>query len=1162
MSVLNKLNIRSKIIAGFAILLGSFIVFTIFGIYELNSMGEITTKLYNHPLNVSNASLRASMGVIKMHRGMKDAIIAKNDYEREIAIYTVQEEEHEVIENLNIVKDKILGNEGHLLEEETRELFLNWKPIRDEVMTLLIAGKKIEAASITKEKGAAYVRLVENKMLELTSYSRNKSNEFMNTAEKTKIRVITISIALVVFLIILMALIASIILKSILEPILSFKKTISNITETGKLSEADVPGNNEITEITKDFNKLIKWLEREIWDKDGQTMLSGAIRRESDHVAVSQSILNFLCDYLNYQVGILYLKDHNYDDTYRLMATYAYRTRNSNHSVIKNGEGLAGQAALEQKIIVFKDVPLENSSLKIESGFSDIKPHSIVVIPLIFQDNVIGIIELGSTHAIENYEYNFLKRVSEHISASLASTITNTEMAELLNLSKAQAKELSDSYENLKLQSEQLEKSEVVLKEKQKNLEEANSLLTKSSKTIQSKAFELQKSSKYKSEFLANMSHELRSPLNSIILLSQMLSENKTENLSEKQVKFAKTIYSSSTELLQLINDVLDLSKIEAGKFDLKLEPVILTDLLREIEDRFSAQFENKKIKFTTSLAKNSPDKIITDYKLLTQILNNFITNALKFTKKGLVSVTVGRPRKDEKNTKTINQNVIHPETSLAIRVTDTGIGIAPEKQDDVFGSFQQVDGTASREYEGTGLGLSIAKKLANLLNGNILLQSNPGEGSTFTLIIPEELGTTSELVVAEEADSSVDEISEPVNIKEKLLHKNKVLIIEDDESFSGIIEEIGETKNISVISATNGESGLKLAREIVPDFILLDIYLDGMTGWEVLEKLKNDKITKNIPVQILSVARVEDEEKLKDIFGYSEKPVSTAELDRIFDEIARQIQVAGITSVTQEDPEILIIDDDDEYVKLLKKEMKKRNFKFASVPNGTRGIDLARKSIPDLILLDIYLPDMNGWDIVRILKEDKKTRGIPIQVITVDRNRSLEKNLEIYDFHSKPIVDKEISQLFEKIEKMINSVDSKKTDKKIDESEMEQLHNKKILLVDDNMRSVYALLPYLEDNKMSVQVRTNGKTALEYLHGNPETDIVLMDIMMPEMDGYEAITKIRADKKLKEISVIAVTAKAMAGEKEKILKIGANDYIPKPIDINLLFKTMIKMVN
>ena len=711
--------------------------------------------------------------------------------------------------------------------------------------------------------------------------------------------------------------------------------------------------------------------------------------------------------------------------------------------------------------------------------------------------------------------------------------------------------ELEHQAQNLKQQQEELQMTNEELEQQTRSLEEKNKEVEASKNDIEQKTKQLEISSKYKSEFLANMSHELRTPLNSLLILSKDLSENRKKNLDDVQVESAEIIYKSGHDLLVLINEVLDLSKIEAGKMAINVEKVSMKNFTDTLVRDFKHQAEQKGLILLCKLAATLPEFVHTDLQRLNQILKNLLSNAIKFTEKGSVIIHIDP----------------HTDTTLTISVTDTGIGISEDKQTAIFEAFQQVEGGTSRKYGGTGLGLSISRELAKLLEGEIKVKSYSDKGSTFSLIIPLEINAIQESVNEIEfkpnlyALSSKNEFSylNYFTIKDdrETIRPDDtvVLIIEDDQNFAAILLQQANKKGFKCLSAASGEDGLLLASQFRPQAIILDMGLPGIKGKQVLHELKGNPSLRHIPVHIISANDRSLEPIREGAVEYLMKPISKDGLEEAFNRIEN--------FVNRKIKNLLIIEDSENSRKAMTILIGNGDVKCYEAATGKAALELFQHNHIDCIILDLGLPDMTGFELIHKL-EDVKGHNLPPIIVYTGKELTKEENNLLHKYAESIIIKgvkseerlldetalflhRTISNLPKSKQIIINNLHDKQA----------IFHLKKILLVDDDMRNVFALSKILQERGMEVIKAENGKTALEMLDKNPDIDLVLMDIMMPEMDGYEAMNRIRNQIKFRNLPVIALTAKAMKDDKQKCIDAGANDYITKPIDVERLLSLM-----
>ncbi len=1021
---------------------------------------------------------------------------------------------------------------------------------------------------------------------------------------------------------VLAVLISLLFIRIVVTPVKAVTRTFKKISQGDADFEfrLNVNSKDELGEMAKHFNTFMDKIREitmenlhEAWIKTGQTELNEKLRGAQDVKSLAASALSYISRYVDAQIGTIYVKTEQ--ELFRLLGSYAYKKRKNVSNEVKLGEGLVGQAALERQTIMISNVP--EDYIKISSGIGEAVPGNILVTPCIYNNEVKCIIEIGAFHQFSDLQMEFIERIAPGLATVIHSVESHTKTQELLEKTLLQAEELQAQQEELRQSNEELEGHTKALKESEAHLQaqqeelrqsneeleeqtralkesearmqsqqeelkvineeleertkslelQKNDIFTKNENLrnarneIEEKAKDLETASKYKSEFLANMSHELRTPLNSILVLSQMLSEKKDNTpLTDKQLEFARTIHSSGEDLLKLINDILDLSKVEAGKMEFVFEELVIGELVQYVERAFRPIAFQKGLDLAIMIEKGVPENIVSDSQRVQQIINNLLSNAFKFTSSGSITLTVDRTVEEE--TPYINLN---SKDMLRIAISDTGIGIPKEKQEIIFEAFKQSDGTTSRKYGGTGLGLSISKELAAVLGGKIELQSEPGKGSTFTLYLPISHKGQGALAAGSGKNSAANSaeqgkaiVSEPKRMKRvpddraKINPKDKLLLmIEDDEKFAKILLDLAHDKGYKCIVAEDGQSGLELAKRYEPDAVLLDIGLPDINGWKVIEHLKADPATEKIPVHVVSGNELKNPlEALEGLVGYLQKPVSLESLDAAFEKIGAVI--------SKPFKKLLIIDESKQQTDEITKLIGNKDIQIISLDNGADALSLLRKEPVDCMILDLKLRDMSGFELLEKLKAENIVE-LPV-IIHTEKILTLDDEAELRKYAESIIIkgSRSVNRLIAEATLFLHDLDSRIEQNKIKAIKSEQekedsLKNRKILVVDDDMRNVFALSSLLEEKGMKVVVGRNGTEGIERLKLNPDVNLVLMDIMMPGMDGYTAMKEIRRLEKFQKIPIIALTAKAMKDDKQKCIEAGASDYLTKPLDVDKL---------
>jgi len=899
------------------------------------------------------------------------------------------------------------------------------------------------------------------------------------------------------------------------------------------------------------------------WLLTGSTRLNESLKGDQSVEELAGNTISFLCNYLKANIGAVYQFDDK-ENALLLCGQYAFSSPNDTKVKFALNEGLIGQAAREQKQISLTDIPEEN--IRITSSVLNARLRHLLIIPFLFEGKTMGVLEIGRLTVFNETEKEFITISMDSIGIRVNSAIARNKINELLQETQVQSEklqsqqeelkqmneELEEQTQNLKSQQEELQITNEELEEQTQSLEEKNKEAEASRNDIEQKTKQLEISSRYKSEFLANMSHELRTPLNSLLILSKDLSENRKNNLDKIQIESAEIIYKSGTDLLTLINEVLDLSKIEAGKMSINIESVSLKYFADDIVRIFKHHAEQKGLELTCKLDATLPETIRTDLQRLNQIVKNLLSNAIKFTEKGSVNITIDRDT----------------ETTLNISVRDTGIGIQEDKQMAVFEAFQQAEGGTSRKYGGTGLGLSISRELAKLLGAEIKLISKINEGSTFSLIIPLEIINPQE--VSEPYNKTGADFNIPgsehdpkylnhpgiADDRDKITTGDAILlIIEDDLQFASILVEQANKKGFKCLMAASGEDGLNLAARYKPHAIILDMGLPGINGQQVLTELKANPSVRHIPVHIISANDPSTEAIKAGAIECLVKPIGKKELEEAFNRIEN--------FVSRKIKNVLLIEDNENSRKALRILIGKEDIRCFEAETGKMALEIYQQNHIDCVVLDLGLPDMSGFDLINKMENINGKDRAPVIVYT-GKELTKEENTELQK-HSKTIIIKGIKSeerlLDETALFLHRTITSLPKSKQLNINNLynkEDIFNdKKILLVDDDSRNVFALSKILIERGMEIIKAENGKYALETLDNHPDIDLVLMDIMMPEMDGYEAMRQIRSQKKYQGLPVIALTAKAMNNDKQKCIDAGANDYIAKPIDVERLLSLM-----
>jgi signal transduction histidine kinase/DNA-binding response OmpR family regulator/CHASE3 domain sensor protein len=908
------------------------------------------------------------------------------------------------------------------------------------------------------------------------------------------------------------------------------------------------------------------------WLQSGIANLNDKMVGEKTVGTLANDILENIIQHTEAQVAAFYLLED--DRALHLAGSYAL-LEEQQKMMVKTGEGLVGQAFKSGRQILLNDIPDGEMTISYSAG--NTKPKNIVAVPVIRDRIVTGILEIGSLNTFSPLHLEFLNSISTNIGLAVHTAQNRKKLQDFLEETQAQAEELQSQHteleglnaeleaqsqkiqtseEELRVQQEELLQSNQELEERTTLLEEKNQLIQEHNLEIQRKSEQLEQSTKYKSEFLANMSHELRTPLNSILLLSKLMSDNK--ELDPEYIEYAEVIQSSGQGLLGLIDEILDLSKIEAGKMKLELADISLNEVSTDMRSLFAPIAKNKNLELLIELEEHPP-LVYTDKMRLEQILKNLLSNAIKFTSLGSVTLK-------------INHNPIG--RTVTFQVADTGIGIPAAKQSLIFEAFQQADGSTRRRFGGTGLGLSISRELAKLLGGEIALSSKENAGSTFSLTLPVD----GVVAIPEETQVSVYEqpvvyVDKPAVTLERftvdhipqeieddrdtIVPGDKViLIIEDDTPFAKTLLSFTRKRNYKGVVAVRGDIGIELANHYLPLAILLDIQLPVKDGWQVMEELKANPITRPIPVHIMSSLEVKKESLLKGAVDFINKPVALEHMQQIFQKLEH--------ALSRHPKKVLIVEENQQHAKALSYFLSNYNIQTEVVNNVVQSVDALQKQEVDCVILDMGVPDKNAYLTLETIKKTEGLENLPIIIFT-GKNLSKGEEQRIKQYADSIVVKTAHSyqRILDEAGLFLHLVEEKAVDTSVKKPTdglrglYEVLNNKTVLIADDDVRNIFSLTKALELHKMKVLAATDGKEALQLLKENPSVNIVLMDMMMPEMDGYESTREIRKIKEFKHLPILAVTAKAMMGDREKCIAAGASDYISKPVDIDQLISLL-----
>ncbi len=898
------------------------------------------------------------------------------------------------------------------------------------------------------------------------------------------------------------------------------------------------------------------------WLKTNLARFTGMLQGQRDLATVGSRLLSELVPLVRGHQGVIYQMGSEDDPRLRLLGKYADHPDRSYPQTIEVGKGFIGQCAVEKRRILVTDIPEDTAP--VGSVMLEAPPRSIVVLPIIFEEQLKAVLAIASLYEFDNAHLSFLEQLTASIGIVLNSIEATMQTESLLKQSQELAQELQLQQKELQTTNEQLGQKAQQLAERNVEVEAKNQEIEHARRALEEKATELALTSKYKSEFLANMSHELRTPLNSILILGQQLSDNVDRNLTDKQVEFARTIHAAGTDLLNLISDILDLSKIESGTVSVDAEELFLPNLLEAIARPFRHEADNRRLSFELELNSNLGRSIYTDAKRVQQVLKNLLSNAFKFTEQGGIRLTVAPATNGWSHE---NQALNTAPSVIAFEVSDTGIGILPEKQKIIFEAFQQADAGTSRKYGGTGLGLAISRELATLLGGEIQLKSTPGMGSTFTLFLPQRYAAPN---VVTELDprrlrlrydpgpaARQERAVEPISDDREDLRPGDflLLIVEDDPQYARIMLDLARDSGFKVVVAQRGSEALALANEHNPNAISLDVFLPDMLGWSVLSQLKQNPATRHIPVQLVTLDEDRQHGLAQGAFAFVTKPTSTEGIREAL------IRIKQFSTATRK--RLLVVEDNPAERMGINALLGHSDIEIQTASGGAEAIAYMRAHPVDCVVLDLKLPDMSGFEVLETLGADPALSDVPVVVFT-GRELSAEEDAKLHTM-ARSVVVKGVESPERLLDETALFLHRVVGDLPLEKQRMlERLHvsddalvGKTVLLVDDDARNIFALSSVLERRGMNVLTATTGREAIASLEETPNASIVLMDIMMPEMDGYETMQAIRAEAQWRRLPIIALTAKAMKGDREKCLEAGASDYLAKPVNTEQLLAAL-----
>ena len=1136
-----KLSFRDQVLTGFAV---SIVLVLIVGVLSWRSISQFRedSVWVDHTQKVIKTSGNLLQSLVDAETGMRGYVASS----KPVFLDPYRAALPDIETNINQLKFLIQDNPIEVRRVDSMDVL-----IRDQLSIL-----KINVETLP-EKGLAF--MIQNNMLVNGKHNMDQIRTLNNNIDKTEndllasrkavsqqsstTAIIIIVTGSVIFLIIIVVLFFF----------------IQGTFKAQKIIEEEIRVSN------LELEKVLAENEAKNWLLTGTALLNEKMQGQQSERELAENVLAEVCSYVKALTGTFYLYSEK-SSQLELYASYAFHDLSALKNRINITEGWIGQVAADKKPAVVKGKL--NHQLNLMSSLVDDVLIETFIVPFFFDKKLKGVMEIAFRDELSAASRGFIVAVANDIGIAVNTAQARTIMHDLFEETQQQAEELSAqqeemrvtneelmsktemlqaSEEELRVQQEELRTINAELEEKASLLEEKNLAIEEARAAVNAKVQELELTGKYKSEFLANMSHELRTPLNSILVLARILKDNKPANLSDDQVKYASVIFNAGTDLLTLINDILDISKIESGKLEMQNEYIKVSDILNDMEMLFTEIASGKNIKYTRSTS-NVPVQIFTDKGRVEQVLKNLLSNAFKFTPDhGAIAINV-LPGKS-------------PET-ISFHIKDSGIGISKDKQKIIFEAFQQADGSTSRKYGGTGLGLSISRELASLLGGGISLISEPGEGSEFILTIPIE---AVEVLVPEshvpdvKTLTAVKEVLKPAKSNPKRTDKEPtVVIVEDDQNFANILQDYARDHGYRSIMVNEGTNAVEIIRENQPDAVILDIMLPGKDGWQILKELKKLEETAHIPVHLMSAGdAAANKVKREGAISFLKKPIDASVLDKLFNDIMQQ---SG-DNFTQ----ILLVEDHKAQSQALKELMINNGITVDQAYDGESAFNLLNKKEYQCVILDLNLPDISGLDLLDKIKAVDRFASLPVIINTaMELDSSSVSRLMKYADAMVVKTNKSSDRLIDEVNLFLNKVAENNTAPmptisrtNMTTTRINSIKGKKVLIVDDDMRNIFALSSALESYDFQVEIAVDGEDAIAKLEEIKDVDIVLMDIMMPKMDGYEAMRHIRQQSKWAKLPVIALTAKAMKDDREKCIAAGANDYITKPVDIDRLISLM-----
>lgn len=1151
-------SINTRLVAGFGLFLLMTLAIGVFAIVRIHQLSALTEQLYDHPFIVSTETLQARSSFAKMDRALSDLIHVSGPEQQEDVARKIAGLDADITRRLALVRERYLGPPADVVRID--RALAEWRGYRDLILDLSRERRFDQIDTSLNGPGREYAEAVEHEIETVVFFALRRANAFEDQSRRERSEAVVQLGVLLTVLALFGTILSVAITQGIVRPLDSLRRSMLRLAEgdleTRILSGVGAREVRAMASAVEVFKESSRRLSDEGWVKSRVAELTELMQRTDSPKEFAQSLIVALAPLLGGGAGLFHVRQ---EDGVRFVPLGFYGIAETSDAAlpIREGEGLVGQCARQRVPIAVTDIP--EDYFRIGSGLGEAKPRRVQLVPVLTKGETLAVIEIASFSALTPVQHALLDAIVPVAALTLEVLQRNIKTRDLLEETRLQAEELRASQEELQLQSEELSATNEILRVQSENLasqteilrtseielQTANEALIEKSEALETarieserRAAELDEASRYKSEFLANMSHELRTPLNSLLILSQELAENEGGNLTEDQIESARIIHDGGSHLLRLINDILDLSKVEAGKMELYREEVRPAAIADAIRRRFASMAAEKELGLTVELDPDLPRSFYADSVKIEQIVTNLVGNAIKFTHQGGIAVRLRRVRSPEEG---------QAQPLLAVEIADTGIGVPADKLDHIFRAFEQADGTTSRQYGGTGLGLSISRRLAELMGGEIRVESVAGRGSTFTLIlplVPPPLESEPPLVVPEPVSLPVS--PDFPDDRDRVQSGDPViLIVEDDEAFSLVLADLAHARGFKCVRVGDGIEALGLARRLRPTGILLDVGLPGLDGWAVMEALKHDPQTRSIPVHFISASNDSIRGLRMGAAGFLTKPVDRDRLNEVFDRLGHFL--GGVPR------RVLIVEDDPASRLATAALIQDGTVDLREAATGAEAHALLRAERFDCLILDLMLPDISGFDLLDRARAD----GVPLPPVVVHSAKELsyEETLRLRDYTDSIVIKSARSpeRLLDEVTLFLHSVRSVAPPEPPPRED--DLIGRTILVVDDDMRNAFALSKALRSRGFSVLVAEDGLKAVAQVDRHPELDMVLMDIMMPGMDGYAAIAEIRRRPGLASLPILALTAKAMPGDRERCLAAGANEHVPKPIDIDRLLE-------